>query len=105
MGPIRQVLGVLGPTPTTAAFPSMILFMGRFLPSSTTAALLRFEEFLEGAEGSSDECDFSEDVGFEDSEGDDTEEQGNEGSQLQLNEGQDGEELLQLLLLLATAWN
>lgn len=101
MGSISQVLGVVvGPSPATAAFPAVVFLVGRLRPAT---ALLGFEEFLEGAEGSGDESDFTEEVGLEDGEGDDTKEQRDEGDELQLDEGQDGEELLQLLLLLATA--
>lgn len=102
MGAICQVLGFLGSSPSTAttALPSM-LFMGGFWPPT---ALLGFKELLESTEGSGDESDLSEEVCLEDSECDDTEEERDESCELQFDESEDGEELLQLLLLLATAW-
>lgn len=78
----------------------MVFFMGWFRPSR---ALLGFEEFLDGSEGGSNECNLTEQVCLEDSKGYDTEEEGDEGGELQLDQGEDREEFLQLLLLLATA--
>lgn len=78
----------------------MVFLMSWLRPAR---AFLGFKQFLDGTKGSGNESDLAEEVGFEDSEGDDAEEQGNESGQLQLDESEDGEELLQLLLLLATA--
>lgn len=102
VGRVCEALAVLGPSPAATAFPAVFL-VGRLGPASTATSFL-LQEFLECAEGSSDEGDLAKQVSLEDCEGDDTQEQGYEGSELQLDEGEDGEELLQLLLLLATAW-
>lgn len=97
---VRQILRILGSSPTTTAFPAVVFFMYRFRPSAT---FLRFEKFLNGTKSGGNESDFTEDVSFEDCEGDDTKEQRDEGSELQLDQGEDRQEFLQLLLLLATA--
>lgn len=45
MGCVSQGLGILRPSPSTAAFPTMVI-MGRFRPS---VALFGVEEFLDGS--------------------------------------------------------
>lgn len=101
MGTICQVLGFLGSSPatTTTALPAM-LFVSGLRP---TTALFGFEKFFESTKSSGDEGDLSKEVSLEDGKRNDTKEERDEGSQLQLDEGEDGEEFLQLLLLLATA--
>lgn len=104
MSGVSKALGVLGPTPAAAAataFPT-VFFVSRLGPATTSASFLGFEEFLDRPKSSSDKGNLAEEVGFEDGECDDTQEQGNKGGELQLDEGKDGKEFLELLLLLAT---
>lgn len=61
------------------------------------------EEFLQGEDTSDQERYLGQQDGFSSSEGDDTEEQRDEGHDLQFSDGQEGDQLLDLLLL-ATSW-
>lgn len=79
-----------------------MVFLMSWLGPAT--ALLVLEEFLEDADSGGDEGDLAEEVGLEDGEGDYSEEQRDESGELQLQKGEDGHQLLELLLLLATAW-
>jgi hypothetical protein len=103
MSGVSNVLGVLRSSPTTAAFPAM--FLMSWLRPATTASLLGVEEFLDCAESGGNERDLAKEVGLEDGEGDDAKEQGDESSELQLKESKERKELLDLLLLLATAYD
>lgn len=104
MGCVSKALGILGSAPAAAAtaFPT-VLFVSGLRPA--TASFLGFKEFLDSSKGSGDEGNLAKEVSLEDGKSDDTQEQGNESGELQLDEGKDGKEFLQLLLLLATTWN
>lgn len=103
---ISQILGILRPSPATGALPStaVVLLMSGLCPPAAASGLLGLQKLLDGTEGCRDEGDLAEKVGLEDGKGDDAEEKGDESSELELQQSQDGEQLLQLLLLLATAW-
>lgn len=104
MSSVCQVLGILRPSPSTWTLPpsTVVFLMSWFWP--TTTGLLGFKQFFDSTESGCDEGNLSKDVSLEDGEGDDTKEERDKGSELELQESQDGEEFLQLLLFFASAW-
>lgn len=105
---VSHIVAILWPAPAASAasaaiaFPAMVLFMSWLRPAAGFG--LGFEKLLDSTKGCGDEGNFSEEISLEDSEGNDTEEERDESSELKLDQGKNGQELLQLLLLLATPW-
>lgn len=104
---VSQVLGVLGPAPasvatTTVAVVFLVMRVGYHFVAFMVLVL--GEEFLQEQESRGNESSLGDEDTLDSSESDDAQEQGNEGLDLQLEQSEDGEELLQLLLL-ATACN
>lgn len=69
--------------------------------SGGTTLVQEFPDQIEGVHGKSD---LAEEDSLDSDDCDDSKEEGYQSSQLQFQEEKDGEELLQLLLLLATGW-
>lgn len=83
----------------------LVMVRGRIADATTTGAVPTLcQEFPDESEGVHSESYLSEKNGLEGGEGNDAEEERNKSGQLQLKEEKDGEELLDLLLLLATGW-
>ena len=107
VGAVGQVLGIgrsapAAVTATTTAVAEVLLMVR---VSYDLVAFMVFslgEEFLEEDQSRGEEGSLGEHQTLDSGEGDDSEEQRDHGLDLQLEEGEDGKELLQLLLL-ATA--
>lgn len=83
----------------------LLMMMGWRSIAGASAGRVRAlaEEFPNQVEGIHSESNLSKEDSLDSNEGDDTEEERNEGSEFQFQEEKNGEELLDLLLLLATS--
>lgn len=106
-------MGVTRPAPSTVAATAaatagtvaVVLFVVRM--GNDLIALMRLalrQKLLEKQKGGGQQSGLGEQKTLDGSKGDYSQEQWNEGLDLQLEESEDGKELLQLLLL-STTWN
>lgn len=99
MGGVRKVLRIIhGPSPSVSA-AGVVLLMVRVGYDLVALMALVWQELLQGNDTGDQERDLGKEDGLDSGEGDDSEQQGDEGGDLQLGKGEEGQELLDLLLL------
>lgn len=72
--------------------------------TSRAAIALFGEKFPDEIEGAHSESDLAQEDGLDSDESDNSKEEGNKSGHLKLQEEEEGQQLLDLLLLLATSW-
>lgn len=97
---VRKVLRFInGPAPPVTAAWVVLLVVCRVSHDLVALVALVGQELLQGDDSSHQQGNLGEDDGLGCGEGDDSEEERDQGGDLELSDGQKGQELLDLLLL------
>lgn len=82
----------------------VIMMLRSSIRGTARRSSLLGQEFPDQTEGAHGESDLAQEDSLDSDESDDSEEQRDEGGHLKLEEEEEGQQLLDLLLLLATGW-